>query len=41
MAQVLCCSMCDKEFTDGTEYREHWEKEHLEKILKIKDHESL
>ena len=28
------CSLCDKTFPNGTPYREHWEKVHLDYALK-------
>tara|TARA_R110000744_G_scaffold294903_1_gene405027 strand:- start:196 stop:336 length:141 start_codon:yes stop_codon:yes gene_type:complete len=28
------CSLCDETFPNGTPYREHWEKVHLDYALK-------
>ncbi len=29
------CSLCDKTFMEGREYREHWEEAHLKEYLKL------
>jgi hypothetical protein len=32
--KIIGCSLCIKEFYHGSEYRDHWLKEHLEFALK-------
>ena len=32
--KIIGCSVCNEKFSHGSEYREHWLKEHLEFALK-------
>lgn len=35
MRKNIKCSLCDKTFMEGREYREHWEEVHLKEYLKL------
>tara|TARA_Y100001938_G_scaffold150226_1_gene240188 strand:+ start:318 stop:449 length:132 start_codon:yes stop_codon:yes gene_type:complete len=38
---TIKCSLCDSYFIEGREYREHWEKEHLQEYLKLINYKDL